>query len=106
MNVYQAQIIVAADIHDIRMCDVIEHAGQFWLVPEWLDSQDGKWTKPARIVSLATLPHQRSKSYPEFVVNDAIPASVLFGRPSLEEARQFGVVDFPEIVFPKQRGLH
>jgi hypothetical protein len=105
MTVYHAQIIVAADVHEIHICDVISHEGQFWLVPEWLDSQDGKWTKPARIVPLATMPHQQGTGYPEFVVNDPIPKSVLFGRPSPEEAHKFAIVEYPEIVFPSRRGL-
>ena len=107
MMIHKAQIIVAADVHEIHMCDVIEHAGQFWLVPEWFDSPDGLVTRPERIVSLATMEHQRTKGIVvEFVVNNPIPKSVLFGQPSPEEACKYGVVAFPEIIIPTRRGLH
>ena len=106
MKVFKAQIIIAADAHEIHTIDVIEHAGQFWLVPEWLNSLDRKWKKPARIVSLATMSYQRMRGSIEFVVNDPIPRSVLFGQPSPEEAGKFVIHQLPDILIPIRRDVH
>jgi hypothetical protein len=106
MAVYKAHVTIAGEVYEIHTVDVIEHEGQFWLVPEWLDSPDRKWTKPARIVSLATIQHQTMRGPIGFVVNDPIPKSVLFGQPSPEEASRFVIVEAPEIQLPHPGALH
>jgi hypothetical protein len=42
----------------IAVCDTIEHAGQLWLVPEWLRGPIPGTEKPARLISLHGLPKQ------------------------------------------------
>ena len=106
MAIHKAQVIIAADVHEIHTVDVIEYLNRFWLVPEWLDSPDKKSTTPARIVSLATIPHQRMDGPIGFVVNDPIPKSVLFGQPSPEEAGKFVIVEAPPIRLPHPSAFH
>ena len=99
--IYKATVIIADDnVHNAYQIDVIEDADDFWLVPEWLESPDGKTRRPARIVSLATLPHQRGKDSPEFVVDDPVPKYVFDGRIPPQEASKYIVIEAPEILFP------
>jgi hypothetical protein len=106
MKIYKATVIVAADVHRTCRMDVIEHDGEFWLVPEWLDNQVRRLTKPLRIVSLRTLPHQRGNARPEFVVNDPVPKYVFDGRIPPEEAGKYVVIEDPEIYIPLASRLH
>jgi hypothetical protein len=109
MKIYKAMVIIASDVHETRMVDVIEHDGEFWLVPEWLDNQVRRLTKPLRIVSLRTLPHQRiaGKDHPpDFVVNDPVPKYVFDGRTPPQEADKYVVVEGPEIYIPLASRLH
>jgi hypothetical protein len=81
--------------------DVIEHDGLFWLVPEWLDLPAQGVTMPRRIVSLATMAHQRHEGAdPEFVVNNPIPKAVFEGRAPSLLADRYGVQELPEIRIP------
>ena len=106
MKIYKATVVVAADVHNICIMDVIEYAGGFWLVPEWLDNPVRKVTKPLRIVSLATLPHQRGNSSPQFVVNDPVPKYVFDGRVPPQEANKYVVVEAPDILIRREPHLH
>jgi hypothetical protein len=54
MKILKAVVILGGDTHEIHKADVIEHAGQFWIVPEWLDNIALGVTMPRRIISLAT----------------------------------------------------
>ena len=64
--------------HEVRHADVIEHNGRFWLVPEWLDDKAKGISKPVRMVQINPLRHSRCARTPEFVIEDPIPAEVLF----------------------------
>lgn len=102
----EAQVIVADGVHNIVMMDVIEHQGGFWLVPEWLDNRAQQVTMPVRIVSLETLPHQRTRGRPEFVVNDPVPKYVFDGHVPPEQATKYIVVERPDIRIPLAPRLH
>lgn len=87
--------------------DVILRGGHPFLVPMWLDSPDGRETKPARIIPLDGLRHQDQPQFqPRWVVNDPIPKAVLEGRASSAEAMRFRVIEAPEIVLPGPRAIH
>lgn len=79
--------------------DTIEHEGQMWLVPEWIDIPRKGWSRPARIVCLSLLPH--SVMGPQFrcryAVQNPIPKSVLNGQIQPQLASQYVVVENPEI---------
>jgi hypothetical protein len=34
----------------LAIIDVIQYRNKFWLVPEWIDSSDGQWCIPRRII--------------------------------------------------------
>ncbi len=86
--------------------DTIEHDAKFWLVPEWLESQDGDWTQPARIILLDTLPHQKSGgTFGDFVLNRPIPKNVIDGRAKPGEGGYI-VVEQPDIRLPNPSKVH
>ena len=81
------------------MMDVIQYQGLFWLVPGWLDSPDGEWSKPRRIICLSILQHQDVRDNPnrlsDFAVNVPIPNDVLAGKIEGQAAIQYRVVELP-----------
>jgi hypothetical protein len=94
-------VILADTIHAHSIVDVIEHAGQFWLVPEWLENHVRRVRRPARMLPLSTVAHDRMPGFdPEFLVTETIPKDVFDGRLSGEAAARYRVAEFPEIEFP------
>jgi len=103
MKIRKAHVVIAerdgAHLHTFM--DVIEHAGKFWLVPEWIDDQERKSTTPRRMVLLETLPHQQMLGYgPEFVVHNPVPKYVFDGQVPSQEAGAYVVVESAGIRFP------
>lgn len=99
------------DSGNLFECDTIEHEGQFWLVPEWLEAPELGVKRPARMIPLARLRHQRMSAgwAQRFAVPDPVPRDVFEGHAPPEKAAQFGVIDQPDIEFqiPKgSAGLH
>jgi hypothetical protein len=84
----------------IESMDTIEHEGAFWLVPEWLDFPARGISMPRRIVSLATLRHERMNGNPDFVVSDQVPRFVFDGEVPSQLKHMYIVRDLPEIRLP------
>jgi hypothetical protein len=81
--------------------DTIEHDGKMWLVPEWLDNPREGWRKPARIVCVDGMSHQRTMAGPtDFVLNTGIAKAVFQGHNQSEEEMRFLVIEGPDIRFP------
>ncbi len=91
----KATIIVGSAIHKV---DVIEHEGRQWMVPHWVDSPDGKWTRPLRIIPLDAVPHQ-PYGPDEFVVNDPLPEFLFYDHPVHGETG-YEAQEMPEILLP------
>src|SRR4051812_15118997 len=87
---------------EVLRIDVIEHEGDFWLVPQWLTANDGTHQRPARMISLTTIRHQRldSGEPADFVLNDPLPEYLLEGEVPREEAARYRILNYPEIVIP------
>jgi hypothetical protein len=96
------KILTTAVIIDggIQSMDTIEHEGAFWLVPEWLDFPARGVSMPRRIVSLATLRHEKMSGNPDFVVGDPVPRFVFDGEIPSQLKHMYIVRDLPEIRFP------
>jgi hypothetical protein len=112
MKIHKAAIAIEGDNKSIQM-DTIEHDGKFWLVPLWIDNPTTKTTRPARIILLDSLQHQRSSPGSlggEFAVNVPIPRDVLEGR--VRQKQGFGanlyiVIEAPDLTFElSARKLH
>ncbi|MGK9053402.1 hypothetical protein [Neorhizobium petrolearium] len=93
---YKTKVAVGNAVYDM---DTIEFEGQLWLVPAWVDSQDGKWTRPVRIINLSKLPHHRFGD--GYFLKSPLPASL---HAETMEAPQpipgYEVIELPEIVLP------
>jgi hypothetical protein len=102
MEIYRANLIIQTGAaHDNEIMDVIEFAGQFWLVPEWLDNAALGVTMPARMISLAPIGHnQLTAGIKYFVIEDPIPRSIFDGSIPEAEARGFVLIDRPPVQFP------
>jgi hypothetical protein len=97
MKVYRATVIIAG-----KACivDAIEYLRVFWLVPKWIDMPAQEMRRPARILSLATIPHRMTKGAdPELIVDNPMPRYVFDGQIPPEEARKYVVVENPDLRF-------
>lgn len=97
---------IGSETGAIYQCDAIEHEGKLWLVPEWLDVPAQGVTKPRRIIRMDTLRHQpmSNPAYGmDYILNDCMPTAVLDGTAPPEQARQYEIVELPEIEIPKFR---
>jgi hypothetical protein len=79
MTVYSARVVIGSAM---TKADAIEHEGKLWLVPNWLDTPDGKWTMPTRIVRFDNLPHSdlRGRSQIDFVLDGPMPKELFDAR--------------------------
>lgn len=61
--------------------DTIEYQGKMWIVPEWLETPRQGWKRPARLILLDVIPHQRTLGSPfgDFVLTSPIPRGVYDG---------------------------
>jgi hypothetical protein len=89
------------------LADTIEYEGKYWLVPQWLEAPAEGWKRPARIVSLAPLKHQKS-TMPgiDFVLNVPIPKAVFDGEVPTGSGAQYVVIERPDISLPTPKGIH
>lgn len=89
--------------------DTIEYKGKFWIVTEWNEIPEAGLTKPARIICVDNLKHQKigSGDQIEFVLNDPIPKSVLHCQDQIQLAKMgLVVIDNPDIQCETAKGIH
>jgi hypothetical protein len=94
-----ALVFLDNDEGEIFKMDVIEHEGKHWLVPEWLESIATGQRTPARIILVDNLPHQNciGSGPSDFVVNIALPTSLVRGGDRSKVGPPFVVQDLPGI---------
>jgi len=64
------------------LIDTIQHEGAWWLVASWLQSNATAEKIPERLVRLTGLRFQEVENQPyRFFLNNALPKSVLDGKP-------------------------
>jgi hypothetical protein len=95
MQVFKTYVTYGGAIH---LTDTIEHDGKLWLVPHWLDTIDGRWTSPARIIRIDLLRHSRFGAS-EYLLNDPLPKELFDERSPKEPIAGYEVVELPEIQF-------
>jgi hypothetical protein len=105
MKIYTAMLVISENDDgtggSVSSMDVIEHKDYFWLVPEWLDYTSQGVSKPVRIVSLKTIPHEKSVGDPGFVVSGPVPKSVFEGQIPPGQEQLYIVIESPDIVVPR-----
>jgi hypothetical protein len=90
-----ATIILGGGIYDMT---TIEHESTLWLVPDWFEHETEGWMMPARMVSLATVQHERMGDG-RVVVNEPLPSDLRPPSDPLETAKRTLVIDTPAIFF-------
>lgn len=105
MKIYKALVPLADGIYTM---DAIEHNGEFWLVPEWIEAHNKELKMPVRIIRLWGLEHQVTIGGPfgDFVVANPIPKAVLNGQIPPELERAYTVIERPDIRIEYHGGLH
>lgn len=90
------------DDSDLYYADSIEHDGQVWLVPEWIDAPGQGWKKPKRLICLNTMAHERMETGDggDFVVTWPIPRSVFDGRVPEGAGTRYIIIEGPDIRVP------
>lgn len=86
--------------------DVILYKGEWWIVPEWiLEPQTGA-RRPARLIRLAGLDHQRFDPPQhgfDIVVRTNIPKEIYYGQSQPPTGSFFVVIENPNIELPGVR---
>ena len=102
MKIFKAMLTLqGGTTPGIHKMDAIEFEGHVWLVPEWIDFHAEGITMPARIVSLANIPHERTTAPGmEVVVSFPLPAAVFAGTLKEDLERKYTVVEKPNIRLP------
>ncbi|MDC0657071.1 hypothetical protein N6L27_03580 [Leisingera sp. SS27] len=83
---------------EILTADVISHEGGLWLVPHWWQHPTEGWMRPARIIRMDTLQHQRLfGAETDFLVKTPLPIGALDGSQAPDECSGFEVIDNPDV---------
>lgn len=81
----------------------IEHEGQLWLVPLWLDHPDKGWSIPARIINLSAPPlgvqlqETAGMEGMDYLLNYPLPIADLRNETAPEIEHEFEVIERPAI---------
>lgn len=93
---------------NLWLVDTIEHEGELWLVPGWLEAPHEGWKSPKRIICLSRMQHQATPEHPryQFATREPLPTSVYEGLAQSSEEAGFLVVEAPNIRFEIPKGVH
>ena len=82
----------------VNVCATIRHEGKLWLVPEWWHNDSTRKSKPVRIICLDLLQYQKVRNlHYQYFLNTIMPKSVFAGLVPPEKAKQFLIVENPDI---------
>ncbi len=91
----------------VSLCDVIEHGGQKWLVPQWTVTPNKGYSTPERIVLMDTLAHQQvTDGQADFLINYPIPRFVLLGPGPIAADSGYTVIFHPAIRVRDPRAMN
>ena len=95
-TIYRANFVAEDGLYDV---DIIDHNAEFWLVPEWLDNPSEKWSTPARIIRLNSIPHRKCLGSPlaDFLILPGVPKAAIFGPYPYIGPLQVEMVEAPDI---------
>jgi hypothetical protein len=86
----------------MEICAAMRHAGEIWLVPDWIKSPRGRSAKPLRMIPLSKFPHKKfprtSEAFADYAINGVVPKGLFDRRippPVLSAA--FGVLERPAV---------
>lgn len=94
----EAKLLIAhvACENEILTADVLQIGGELWLIPQWLETQDGQWRTPERAIRVDSLPHQmEGVRGADMTLNSTIPKSVIDGLTSHSGGVEYETVRGP-----------
>lgn len=96
LMIYRATFPTSDGIYTV---DVIEHDGEFWFVPEWIDNPAKGTSSPARIVRLNSVPHRKhlGAKTGDFSIPFGVPKALIFGPYPSTGQPQLDRVEAPDI---------
>lgn len=99
-KVLKVQVTVNAPASIIPVAGFF-YRGKLWIAPDWLDTPDGKWTTPKRIICVDAFPRQQSfDGLLDWIVHYPI-STALFADPiPLELQAEYEILERPEIWLP------
>jgi hypothetical protein len=81
------------------MIDVIQYQKKFWLVPEWLDSADGQWCTPRRIICADRLRHYDPRAIgteaADFALDETLTEDLLNGTSISGKTSKYQIINAP-----------
>jgi hypothetical protein len=81
------------------MIDVIQYQKKFWLVPEWLDSSDGRWCTPRRIICADKLRHYDLRAIgteaADFALDETLTEELLNGTSTSGKTSKYQIINAP-----------
>ena len=108
-TVTHGEQIIASDVlkclavvdTSLVLIDVIQYQDIFWLVPEWVDSPDGGWCRPRRIIYAGKLRHYNFRAMgaeaADFALDETLSEDVLNGNRGIRKASQHLIIDLPAL---------
>ena len=101
MTKHPKTMLFLEDSDEYFLCDTIRYQENLWIVPEWFESKQLKQMRPARIIRLEGLAHQRSQiPGVTWVITSPLPKDVFDGKAQPQPESGIVMVDMPEIMFP------
>ena len=99
MRLLKTTAVVGSDIVN---ADTIEHEGKLWLVPHWLDTPDGQWQMPGRLVHPLTQAFQPFGT-DRYVLSSPLPKELFAVRTPPQPVDGYEVQELPDIRIPRAR---
>lgn len=92
-------VVIDGLAHEV---DTIDHNSKLWLVPGWVQSPDGRWKKPARLIRIDNRSWTKDSEL-HYSLKEKLP-SHLFNPESDDwhNIKGYEVIDRPQIVLPLQ----
>ena len=96
MTIFKATVAFGGNL---MRCDAIAYDAKLWLVPNWLDTQDGIWTMPTRIIRFDNLDYSdaRGTSLGDYVVSNSMPKELFGARTPTPPIDGYEYLELPNI---------
>lgn len=96
-RIQSTMVSIGGDIHRI---DTIMLDDCLWLVPNWIDNFEEKYSVPERIIRLSPFELEATaERAADFILHRPLPVSLLFGQPTKAQLEEYEIRFRPDIKF-------
>jgi len=85
----------------MEICAAMRHAGEIWLVPDWIRSPRGRSAKPLRMIPLSKFPYKKfprtSEAFADYAIDGVVPKGLFDRRIPPVLSAAFGVLERPAV---------